>query len=46
MHFNGRHRRGYMREVRAIKRAEAEARNLLTPPERRKAYRKTLVTQG
>jgi hypothetical protein len=39
--FYGRHGKGAMRTLRAVKRVEAEARNALTPPERRAAYRRT-----
>ena len=39
--FYGRHGKGAMRTLREVKRVEAEARNALTPPERRAAYRRT-----
>lgn len=35
MPFNGRYRKGYRRILRELRREEAEARNALTPPERR-----------
>lgn len=34
--FSGAQHKGAVRELRVARRAEAEARNLLTPPERRK----------
>ena len=37
--FNGRHYKGYMKDVRAEKRAEAEARDLVTPEGRRRKDR-------
>lgn len=37
--FNGQHHKGYMRDARAEKRAEAEARDLLTPEGRRRKDR-------
>ncbi len=40
MRFNGRHYRGYSRYVRATKRLEAEVRNALTPPVRRRSARR------
>lgn len=39
--WNGPAHRGAMRDLRAKKRAEAEARNAETPPERRRQYRLT-----
>jgi hypothetical protein len=39
--FYGRHGKGAMRTLREVKHVEAEARNALTPPERRRAYRRT-----
>lgn len=33
--FNGRHRKGFMQVLRELKREEAEARNALTPDDRR-----------
>lgn len=38
--YNGRHYRGYGKLQRELKREEAEARNTLTPDDRRKAARK------
>lgn len=38
--FSGPQRKGARRILRELKREEAEARNALTPPERRKAFRK------
>ncbi len=37
--FNGQHYKGYMKDVRAEKRAEAEARDLVTPEGRRREDR-------
>ena len=37
--FNGQHYKGYMRDVRAEKRTEAEARDLVTPEGRRRKDR-------
>lgn len=37
--WEGRYYRGAMRELRAAKRAEAEQRNAVTPPERRRGAR-------
>ncbi len=37
--YSGRQGKGRRKLYRAEKRAEAEARNALTPPERRKAFR-------
>ena len=37
--FNGQHYKGYMKDVRAEKRAEAEARDLVTPEGRRRKDR-------
>jgi len=39
--FNGKQHKGAKRELRQIKRTEAEARNALTPPERRSQKRAT-----
>lgn len=38
--FNGRHRKGFMKVLRELKREEAEERNARTPDEKRKATRK------
>lgn len=38
--FDGRYRKGFMKILRELKREEAEARNALTPDDRRKANRK------
>lgn len=40
MNWNGKAYKGAMRDRRQQKHEEAEARNKLTAPERRKAYRK------
>lgn len=37
--FNGQHYKGYMKDVGAEKRAEAEARDLVTPEGRRRKDR-------
>ena len=37
--FNGQHYKGYMKDVRAEKRAEAEARDPVTPEGRRRKDR-------
>jgi regulator of replication initiation timing len=36
--FHGRHRKGYMREIRIAKRQEAEERNAKTLPMNRRSY--------
>lgn len=38
--FSGKQHKGARREHKALRREEAEARNALTPPERRKSARK------
>lgn len=43
--FHGPQSKHAMRTVRAEKRAEAEARNALTKPQRRRAYRRNAGTQ-
>lgn len=43
MSYHGPQGRGAARRYRIRKREEAEARNALTPPERRKAYRRALA---
>jgi hypothetical protein len=42
--FSGRQFKGASRVVRKVRRNEANERNALTPPERRKANRKSGVT--
>jgi hypothetical protein len=37
--YSGPQGRGARKKRKALKREQAEARNLLTPPERRRAYR-------
>lgn len=39
--FNGRHRRGFMKVLRELKREEAEERNARTSEDRRKKNRTT-----
>jgi len=41
--FSGSQGKGAMRAFRQIKRAEAEARNALTSPERRRSFRRLRV---
>jgi hypothetical protein len=43
--YNGRHHKGYSRTLKQLKREEAEARNALTVPERRRAYRRLPLDQ-
>lgn len=38
--FSGKQYRGAQRDAKATRRVEAEARNALTPPERRRAARR------
>ena len=40
--FDGQHYKGYMKDVRAEKRAEAEARDLATPEGRRRKDREVV----
>ena len=44
--FYGRHGKGAMRTLREVKRAEAEARNMATPQERRASYRRAYPTDS
>jgi hypothetical protein len=45
-HWQGRHHKGFKRVVKALKREEGAVRNAATPPERRKAHRRSLRVQG